>query len=219
VPGAFLILVILVIVVAIAIAIYLDHKRKEMWRGIAARYGLHYDPGDPLGLVDRQPFALFQIGSSKRVSNTLQGQTDGMNVVLFDYRYVTGSGKHQQTHHWSALMVELPFSGALHIRPESFFDRIAAVFGWDDYNFEYERFNRAFKVTGPNKKFAYDICHGEMMEFLLNDPSHCWEIQGDRLLLYSHAMGQFNADEVEHSLRHAREFLKRLPSYLLEDRS
>jgi hypothetical protein len=185
---------------------------------LAARYGLRYDPGDPLGLVDRYPFALFQIGGSKRVSHTLQGQTDGMNVVLFDYCYVTGSGKNRQTHHYSALMVELPFSGALHIRPEFFFDRIAALFGWDDYNFEYERFNRAFKVTGPDKKFAYDVCHSDMMEFLLECPSHCWEIQSERLLLYSDSMGTFDAEEVARSLRDAREFLKRLPSYLLRDR-
>jgi hypothetical protein len=213
----FFIIVVVIALIVIGVSIYLDHKRKEMWRALAARYGLTYDSGDPLHLLDRHPFALFKIGHSKKVRNTLYGRANDMDVVLFDYRYTTGSGKHRRTHYWSGLMVELPCRGALQIRPENFFDRIGAVFGWDDYNFEYERFNRAFRVTGPNKKFAYDVCHGDMMEFLLENPNHCWEIQGDRLLLYSGSLGTFDAEEVERCLRDARGFLDRLPSYLVKD--
>ncbi len=215
----FIILVILLLVVAgIALgAYYLDRKRRQMWRDLAARYGLRYYAGDPFDLVNCYSFALFNTGHSKRVSNTLHGNTDGMDVVLFDYRYKTGSGKNQTTHYWSALMVRLPCRGELKIEPEYFFDRIAAIFGWDDFDFEYERFNRAFRVTGPSKKFAYDVCTPEMMEFLLQDTSHCWEIQGDRLLLYSSSMGTFDPEEVARCLRDARGFLERLPSYLVED--
>src|SRR5512145_581264 len=103
-----------------------------MWRDLATRYGLHYDPGDPLDLLNRQEFALFQQGHSRRIKNTLHGAVDGMEVALFDFQYTTGSGKNQHTHHYSALMAELPCSGHLHIRPESFLDRIFSVFGWDD---------------------------------------------------------------------------------------
>jgi hypothetical protein len=211
---AIIVLFVVAALVAIGIAVYLDHKRKEMWRSVATRYGLRYDSGDPLGLVDRYSFALFGKGHSKRVSNTLHGTTGGMDVVLFDYRYTTGSGKHKHTHYWSALMVTLPCRGELHIRPESFLDRIAAAVGWDDIDFEYEEFNRAFSVTGPTKKFAYDICHAQMMEYLLQHPDHCWEIQDDRLLLYSSSLGTFDPEEVERCLRDARGFIERLPSYL-----
>jgi hypothetical protein len=213
-PAVIILFIVLVIAIG-ALAIYMEHKRREMWRALAARYGLRYDPGDPLELVDRYPFSLFSAGHSKRISNTLYGRTDNMQVAFFDYRYTTGHGKHKRTHNWSALMVELPCSGELHIRPENFLDRIAAAVGWDDYNFEYERFNRAFRVTGPDKKFAYDICHAEMMEFLLQHTDHCWEIQADRLLLYSSSLGTFDAEEVERCLRDARGFVERLPSYLL----
>lgn len=214
-----IVVIVLLAVVGIGLAFYFDHKRKQMWRDLAARYGLRYDAGDPLDLVSRYSFALFSQGSSKRVSNTLHGSTDGMDVALFDYRYTTGSGKNRRTHYWSALMVRLPCRGELQIRPENFFDRIAAVFGWDDYDFEYERFNRAFKVTGPSKKFAYDVCTPDMMEFLLQETSHCWEIQGDRLLLYSSSLGTFDAEEAARCLRDARGFLDRLPSYLVHDES
>jgi hypothetical protein len=209
-----IVLFVLLALVVIGVGIYLEHKRKEMWRGLATRYGLRYDAGDPLDLVERYSFALFSQGHSKRVSNTLSGNTDGMDVVVFDYRYTTGSGKHKHTHYYSALMVRLPCRGELQIRPENFLDRIASAMGWDDYDFEYERFNRAFKVTGPDKKFAYDVCHAEMMEYLLSHPSHCWEIHGDQLLLYSLSLGTFEPEEVATCLRDARGFLDRLPAYL-----
>lgn len=216
-PG-FIVLIVLVAIGFIALAIYLDYKRKQMWRELAARYGLRYDSGDPLDLLARYSFGLFNQGHSKKVKNTVHGTIDGLEVAIFDYQYSTGSGKHRKTHYWSALMVTLPCRGELQIRPENFFDRVAAFFGWDDFDFEYERFNRAFKVTGPNKKFAYDVCHAQMMEYLLEHPEHCWEIQGDRLLLYSHSMGTFDPDEVERSLRDVRGFVERLPSYLLGNR-
>jgi len=211
-----IILVVLIAAAVIAWAIYADHKRKQMWRDLAARYGLHYDSGDPLDLTNRYQFNLFQQGHSQEISNTLSGTVDDVDVALFDFQYTTGSGKHKQTHHYSALMMGLPCSGQVHIRPESFFDRIFSVFGWSDINFEYERFNRAFRVTGPDKKFAYDICHSAMMEFLLEKDSHCWEIHGDQLLLYSSSLGTFDAEEVDRCLKDARAFRERLPTYLLE---
>jgi hypothetical protein len=213
-PAVIFVLFAVVAIAAIAIGLYFDHKRKEMWRSLAARYGLRYHPGDPFGLADRYSFALFGRGHSRRVSNTLHGATDGMDVTLFDYRYTTGSGKNKRTHYWSALMVRLPCRGALHIRPENFLDRIAAAVGFDDFDFEYEAFNRAFKVTGPSKKFAYDVCHAQMMEYLLQHPDHCWEIQQDQLLLYSSSLGRFDPNEVQRCLRDARGFIERLPSYL-----
>jgi hypothetical protein len=193
---------------------YREHTRRQMWRRLAARYGLRYHPRDPFALLDQYTFALFNKGYGKKVTNTLDGRTNGMDVVLFDYCYIIGSGKHRRVERWSGLMVQLPVSGALHIRPETFLDRIGAFLGGDDYNFEYERFNRTFRVSGPDKKFAYDICHAEMMEYLLEQPDQCWEIQGDALLLYSSSLGRFDPEEVAYGLKDARGFLDRLPSYL-----
>lgn len=212
----FLILTLVAMAVLIGLAFYFEHLRKEMWRKLAQKYGLQYDAGDPLDLRAQYEFNLFRQGHSKKVRNTLQGQTRGMDVVLFDYRYTTGSGKNSRTHQYSALMVKLPVAGELHIRPETFLDRIAEMFGWADIDFELDQFNRAFRVTGPDKKFAYDICHPRMMEYLLGHPSHCWEIHQDRLLLYSSTLGQFDESEVESCLCDARAFLDLLPAYLLQ---
>ena len=221
-PGIIVLFVVFVIAM-IALAIYSHYKRRQMWQELAKKYGLRYDSGDPLGLLERYEFALFQNGHSQDVSNTLDGTVDGMDVAFFDFTYKTGSGKNQSTHHYSAMLTDLPIprgqappGATLHIRPEHFFHRIASALGFDDINFEYERFNRAFRVTGSDKKFAYDICHPDMMEFLLAHPEHCWEIQAGKLLLYSDSMGTFDADEVERCLTDARGFLERLPSYLLQ---
>ncbi len=219
-PWGFIILFVLVAVALIGAGIYLEHKRREMWRQIAARYGFRYTTHDPFDLPNRYSFALFKQGHSRRASNCLEGVHDGLPVILFDYRYTTGSGKNQSTHHVSALLARLDVHcPRLTIRPENVMDKFAAFLGFDDIDFEYDRFNRAFHVNGDDKKFAYDVCHSDMMEFLLEHPSMTWELRGGDLLLYSWTMGTFDADEVDRCLGLAKGFVERIPDYLREARS
>jgi hypothetical protein len=200
----------------IALAIYLNHLRDEMWRELAERHGFRYHDGDPLDIRERQHgFALFELGHSPKVLRTLEGTWQGVSVVVFDYRYKTGSGKNQSTHHLTAIMADLPIScPRLRIRPEHFGDRIASALGFDDIDLEYEQFNEAFHVSGDDKKFAYDICHPQMMEFLLTAPTHCWELVGDRLLLYSHRRGSFDREEFEQALSLVAGFVEHIPDHV-----
>ncbi len=210
-----IVLFILFAIAIIGLGIYFEHKRREMWRQIAAQHGFRYSPHDPFDLPDRYSFALFKQGHSRKASNCLDGRYGGLPVILFDYRYRTGSGKSQQTHHVSALLVRMDIHcPCLTIRPESVMDKFAAFLGFDDIDFEYDRFNRAFHVNGDNKKFAYDVCHSDMMEFLLEQPSMTWELRGSDLLLYSWRMGTFDADEAARCLELATGFVQRIPDYL-----
>jgi hypothetical protein len=206
---------IVIVGIIIAVNAYLQYQRREMWRQIAERYGLRYYSADPFNLPDRYQFALFQHGHSKKVYNCLDGKYEGVPVTLFDYRYVTGSGKSQQTHDLSAVLAELQIDCAhLVIRPEGVLDRFAALFGFGDIEFESDEFNRAFNVKGDDKKFAYDICHPDMMEFLLQNRTMTWELRGRHVLLYSWEMGNFNAQNVNTCLHLVTGFVSRIPSYL-----
>lgn len=215
--AAVFVLIGLVIAGVIAIALYLDYLRKEFWRKVAARYGLTYSPGDPLDVAGRYPFSLLQQGHSRRTSNTVHGEYGGRPVVLFDYTYKTGSGKNQSTHSLSALIVEMPLLGcALSVRPENFLDRFASFLGFDDINFELEQFNRAFRVNCESKKFAYDVFHTGMMEFMLTHPRACFEWQGHAMLI-TYGQCQFDEAKVDDALETARGFVERLPNFLLTE--
>lgn len=136
-----------------------------------------------------------------------------MHVLLFDYRYTTGSGKNQTTHRLSALIarvdVHCPY---LLIRPESFFDKVGDFLGFGDIDFEFEEFNRRFHVKGPDKKFAYDICHSGMMDFLIQHDRLTWELSGNWLLLYG--LGTFDPAEIDCCLTAIVGFLANTPQYL-----
>ena len=70
------------------------------------------------------------------------------------------------------------------IGPESFGEKIATAFGVeDDIKFESAEFSRTFCVRSPDKKFAYDVCNAQMIEYLLANRDLHIEIQGPVLVL------------------------------------
>ena len=167
-----------VLVVGIGVLAYRAHqKRLAELRELAARLGFTFDPGDDQGHDDEYAqFAIFQRGHSRAAFATLRGELELFGrpcaVVAGDYRYKTdsGSGKNRSTttHTFSFLIVHPPWpSPSLVIRPEGVFDKLKGAFGFDDIDFESEQFSRAFWVQSDDKRFAYDVLHPRMMEFLL----------------------------------------------------
>ena len=209
---------ILVAIVGLLFAAWQAHKRRQMWEQVASQYGLRYNARDPFNILDTYDFALFHQGHSRKVYNCLYGNYQDLPVKLFDYKYNTGSGKSETTHHLSAVLAEVNiYCPYLFIRPENFMDRVSEFLGFDDIDFDYEQFNRSFHVKGEDKKFAYDICHSGMMEFLLAHNSTSWELRGRNLLLYSRKMGGFDPEEVAICLKAMCGFIERVPQYLLKE--
>jgi hypothetical protein len=206
------------VIAIIGIGLYLQYLRRQMWQQLAAKYGMRFHSYDPYDIPGKFPFALFQEGHSRQAYNCLDGNYQNVPVMLFDYTYKTGSGKSETTHNVSALLARLSIRcPKLILRPETVLDRFAAFVGFGDINFESEEFNRAFNVDCVDKKFAYDICHPQMMEFLLQNRSMTWELQGNHLLLYSWRMGTFDPEKVRTCLRLAVEFVARIPGYLQKE--
>jgi hypothetical protein len=165
----------LVITVAV-LAHKANQKRQLALLELAQKFGLHFDPegSRPEGM--HSLFAHFKSGHSQRIFNTFRGELPlfarPCPCILgdFEYKQTSGSGKDRRTttHHFSYLIVCLPWIVPnLTLRREHVFDKIAGALGFDDIDFESERFSRAFHVKCKDKKFAYDVIHPRMMEFLL----------------------------------------------------
>jgi hypothetical protein len=208
-------IIVFAVLVLVVIGAMSEYKRGKMWQDIAARHDFRYHASDPFDIPKRCRFPLFEQGHSKKVYNVLDGFYEKVPVILFDYSYKTGNGKNETTHFVSALLAELDVNCcSLVIRPETFLDRFAAFWGSDDIKFEYDQFNRTFNVKAEDKKFAYDICHPDMMEFLLSNRTMSVETRGRHLLLHTWQERSFNAQEVESCLNLAAGFVARIPSYL-----
>lgn len=214
----FLLIAILVIAGAIYGAIAAKRRREEM-AALAARLGLGFRADKDYSLASRFGFLdkLAQ-GSNRYAFNVLSGSYGGENVLVFDYHYETHStdskGRRQtHHHHFSFFILLLPRSfPELTILREGMFSKLAQAFGYDDIDFESAEFSRTFCVRSKDKRFAYDVCNGQMMEYLLANRDLNLEIEDRALAL---AFGtRLSATEIEANLNRLVEIRSRLPDYL-----
>jgi hypothetical protein len=206
------------IVVAIVYSIKKARERREAMARLAAELGLQHYADDPWDIPVRyERFSLFSQGHSRHASNILAGQIDGRSVMLFDYRYTTGSGKNQSTHSFQAAILTLPILAArLHVRQESVFDKIASWVGHDDINFESAEFSRRYHLKCDDRKFAYDLFHARLIEYLLAcGDCPTLEMNGPTLLLYD---TQGKLENFRRLLDIGQEIIRSIPEYVLHQR-
>ncbi len=217
-------ILILALMVALVIggAIYsfiAARKRREELFELAARLGLNFSPGNDSELPERFGFLdkLAQ-GSNRYAFNIISGSFRQNQVLVFDYHYETHSTDskgHTQTHHhyFSFFILLLPMSfPELKITREGLLSKIAQALGYEDIDFESAEFSRAFCVRSRDRKFAYDVCNPQMMEYLLANRDLSIEIEGPALALAFDT--RLSAAEIEGNLQRLLEIRLRLPDYL-----
>jgi len=187
---AFLFFILFVILGAgiIWLILYLEKIRRQKLAKAARELGFTYYPKSNYDFHDRfGGFELFQRGGSRRSYDLIEGRKDGADVKLFEYSYVTGSGKNRTTHRRVVCLLSLERGcGFPHtiIRPESIFDKVASAIGFNDIDFESIEFSRKYYVKGEDRRFAYDLVHPRMMEYLLKIGIICVETGGRNLLVH-----------------------------------
>lgn len=168
------------------VARVMERRRRETFQAWAQAHGFAYaaegPDGPPAGVGG---FELLGRGRSHQSSNVVIGRCASGALTVFDWRYVTGSGKNRTTHNRTAIHLAPPcrLSG-LRIREEGLFDRLAELVGFNDIDFESAEFSRAFHVSAEERRWAYDVITSENMETLLRSPRFCIEMRGNGILLW-----------------------------------
>jgi hypothetical protein len=221
-PGGIIIIFILFALLIIGGAIYsamAARKRREALFELATRLGLDFSPGNDYGLAEQFSFLdkLAQ-GSNRYAFNVMSGNYRQNPVRVFDYHYETHSTDskgHQQTHHhyFSFFILLLPVSfPELKITHEGLLSKIAQALGYEDIDFESAEFSRTFCVRSKDRKFAYDVCNPQMMEYLLANRDLSIEIEGPALAVAFAT--RLSAAEIEANLQRLLETRLRMPDYL-----
>ena len=212
--GIIIIIVGAVIVGSILYGFLAAQRRRDGLASLASQLGLAFQPEDDDALADRLDFLRkLDLGSNRYAYNRLSGHFRGHDVMGFDFHYKTGSGKSTQHHHFTVLTLELPRAfPELLITPEGFFSKIAQSLGYDDIDFESAEFSRAFCVRSRDRKFAYDVCHGQMMEYLL--ARRDLAIEFDTTLLALAFDRRLDVAAYEPRLRQLVEIRELMPTYL-----
>jgi hypothetical protein len=82
----------------------------------------------------------------------------------------------------------------------------------DEIEFESAEFSRIYCVRSGDKRFAYDVCNPQMMEYLLVNRDLQIEIQGPVISLAFEP--QLPVGQIELNLQRLVEIRSRLPQYL-----
>lgn len=188
-------LVMLLVGAAIVAAAFLSarqaRKRREEMSAAADALGLAFDADKDHSVDERYHFFdKLCRGANRYAFNRLSGRYRGHEVEVFDFHYETYSnkpkgGRTKHHHYFSFFVLHVPDDyPELTIAPEDVFSKVGQFIGFDDIDFESAEFSSAFCVRSTDKKFAYDICHPRMMEYLLANRDLSIEIEAHCLSLF-----------------------------------
>lgn len=220
-------LVIVVVIVSAVIAQKKAKERREALAALASELGWSFFPGRDTRHDDEYAhFEIFRKGHSRVAFNTLAGSVriDERDFPAkmgdFEYKVTTHNGKSSstQTYRFSYLIVHLPFPRVpdLLIRPEHFFDKLAGAVGFDDIDFESVEFSKRFCVKSNDKRFAYDVCHPRMMEFLLASGKPSIDIEHGRCCI-SDGRSRWTPEGFRNQLSWIAHFFDHWPDHLTSD--
>ena len=176
------------LIALIVYAIGADKRRSQALQDAAQGAGFRFEiSADGLLAQGVGSMPLFNHGHSRRARNVLRPPSDEY-TFMFDYRYTTGSGKHQQTHYFTVTALKAkaqPFPEFV-LRPEGFFDKIGqAVFKSVDYDFpENPEFSKRYLLRGPDEARIRSFFDYAALDFFARERKWIIEANGPWLIVY-----------------------------------
>jgi len=214
-----IIIVLVLVIGAIVWGIYAGKKRREALGLLAEKLGLCFSPEKDYQLAERYAFLdKLRQGSNRYAQNSIIGEYQGHEVAVFDYHYETHStdskGRRQtHHHHFSFFILTLEkFFPELTIAKESFFSKIAQAVGFDDIDFESHEFSKKFVVRSKDKKFAYDFCNAQMIDYLLGHPDINIEVDQNSLAIGFNT--RLKVEQIETHLNQLIKICSLIPDYV-----
>lgn len=217
----------LALIAVIAYTLYREQKRLNALRQFCASKGWQFVNRDNAYAVRWRCFPFFQ-GRNRQARAVITGSYgSGDHVrpfVAFDYSYVTDDNSHtgssstssSTTHRYAICAIELPtYLPALEVTPENVLTRIGNAITGNAIQLESEDFNRRFKVTCPDAKFASDCLPPRSMEALLAHTGLHFRFEGRDLLCWE--TGETTTLKLLERLATLSAFVDGIPSFVWHD--
>ena len=204
---------------AIFLIIYNNKKERERTQALeqtAIRLGWSFAAKAPLNMITGlERFELFDQGHSRQIKNFMYGVAQGVKAAAFDYIYVTGSGKNQQTHYQTVVYLEpanfsVPYFS---LRPESFIHRIMGAFGYQDIDFgQRPEFSKEYILRGQDEMAIRGAFNDRVLSFFESYGGTCVNAGGNQLFVYRGGY-RCQPHEVEGSVGVALQIMSLLRGY------
>jgi hypothetical protein len=175
-------------VTAITLATQREKKRTAAFKQAADQLGFEFFPkGDPTYQQALANAPLCSRGTGKKLTNLLRGSSASLQVGIFDYRYITGSGQHSQTWRQTALSIQSPAMALpdLVLSPKSFWTRVGSYLGQQSIEFDtHPAFSEAYLLRSDDVDAVRKLFNPKVLEYFEQNPG--WNVEGstNRLLIY-----------------------------------
>lgn len=218
-------LIITVLAIAIVTGLlqkrFADRRRREQLMMLAMSLGMDFEIEDKSNIRNRCPhFGCLDQGHNQYAYNVISGEAAGFRITGFDYVYhttePTDRGTIEVGRHFSAILFEAKMKfHPLLICPENLFDGIAGEVVFEDISFESEEFTSRFGVKSGDEKFARDLIHPKMMEFLIQNRGWHICLGSNSAMIYTGKL--LSADEFKAGMLFLLEFFDLFPEHLWQE--
>jgi len=177
-------------IVATVISSRNEKKRTEAWKEAAGRPGMQFLGEGNTVLARFGRLQLFQTGRRQRVWNAIAVDSGEIRIVVADFRFITGSGKHAHTHQQTICALESDRFDVPHcrLRPEArWMDALGSLFGGQDIDFaEDPQFSAAFVLQGEDEPAIRRVFHAQVREWFAERAGRgfIFEAQGNQLVFH-----------------------------------
>jgi hypothetical protein len=175
------------VLVSFLVSRHLENKRRERVTVLAKELGLELNwvlPDEDRTIFEQ--FKVVQKGRNQKTSLSLVADDGTTRINLFDYSFVTGSGKSQQTHHWviSLCRDESLLAPAMQLKPATFFSRIGTLIGFQDIDIpDAPEFSNAFVIQGTDADGIREFLNASRRLALLRNPKQTYALINRHVLV------------------------------------
>ena len=165
-------------------------------------------------------------GDYPRCIEVLSGTFRGREALSCTFTYTrttsSGSGSDRSsstsTFHHHVVMLFLPaWLPQLNLTRETFGTRIGKAFGAQDIQFESEEFNKAWRITSKDLKFAHDIVNPQLMERLMAADARRLPLHFDGQAVLTWTDGTTDLENIDHRLEFLSDAVNCIPPFIWQD--
>jgi hypothetical protein len=152
-----------------------ERKRRAAYEEFCMIRGFTFEPERPQG--ERRfadVFDPFTEGRRRTWSYTISGTKNQAPFTVFEYRWVTGSGKNSSRHRIGGIVWERADAAfpKFRLSPEGWFSRLGHMLGMQDIDFpESPEFSKAYQLKGPDEPAIRRLFTPELRRFFEATPN------------------------------------------------
>ena len=162
--------IVVVVVLAVWLRMMIDRRRDAAIALAAEELGLTYrKDGRDLQTHPFTRFGLFQQGRRRRLRNVIQGHVDEVEMIVFDYRFFTGSHRNHSLWRQTVAAFRLPDMDVpeFDLQPEKWVHKLTELFGYQDIDFvDSPHFSDQYLLRGSDEEAVRDLFSVDLRQFM-----------------------------------------------------